>query len=648
LILLGEKAKSINNFIHPQMKEKTMIKKITGVMVILMLLSMGLTQAQTNKTLFKKLPNKVVAGNEMGNPGVIRIPQTTKPNYKVLPRMAGTLSFSFVETGVFTGYDVVSNGTSQQIWVDPVDPTQVHAVEMWSPQDAGWTTRNILYFYSFDGGDTWTQTSILPDSSGVHNRSGYPTIDGYPDETPLVGMHTFRAGENATNYTRGIFWRDDSPGAGTFSQMFDPGVGPDGPGSSTSLIWPRNAVIDNDNFVIAESENNNPNDDSMHVNFYNSTNGFSGWQSMPGDQAETYSLAVSEDGSTVGLLFIGNASYPGDVIYTQTTDLGASWTDPLVVYDWATSTDSLYCLRGLDLIFLGDLPCAVFELAYGDPVGGTYTIGPPSKIAFWNGNMTTPNNYVVIADSATINYNDTLYESTNDVFVPLCRPSIGRSSRGGALFVSFNATTPYYLEAGASANNYYACWFTSSFDSGATWNAPVQFTQDTVNGHMMDWRFPSLAPVNYVPANDSVCTVQMVVQSDTIPGSTFSAPAGYPVAVSAEMQGVRTMVTIPSLIVPPNDVKQNPKSPYTFTLQQNYPNPFNPSTNIKYSIAKRSNVTLKIFDMLGREVKTLVNSSQEPGNYTINFDASKLASGMYIYKLAAGSFTSAKKMILLK
>lgn len=86
----------------------------------------------------------------------------------------------------------------------------------------------------------------------------------------------------------------------------------------------------------------------------------------------------------------------------------------------------------------------------------------------------------------------------------------------------------------------------------------------------------------------------------------------------------------------------------TFELEQNYPNPFNPKTLIRYSVPERSNVTLKVFDMLGREVSVLVNKTQEAGSYSINFDATKLSSGMYLYSITAGNQSATKKMILMK
>jgi hypothetical protein len=86
----------------------------------------------------------------------------------------------------------------------------------------------------------------------------------------------------------------------------------------------------------------------------------------------------------------------------------------------------------------------------------------------------------------------------------------------------------------------------------------------------------------------------------------------------------------------------------SFNLSQNFPNPFNPSTNIKYSVSQLSTVEIKVFDILGSEVATLVNEEKEPGVFTVTFDASTFASGVYFYQLKAGEFISTKKMILLK
>jgi hypothetical protein len=96
-------------------------------------------------------------------------------------------------------------------------------------------------------------------------------------------------------------------------------------------------------------------------------------------------------------------------------------------------------------------------------------------------------------------------------------------------------------------------------------------------------------------------------------------------------------------------VKQtNNGIPAKISLNQNYPNPFNPTTNIKYNITKSGLVTLKIYNVLGQEVATLVNQDQRPGNYAVDFNASNLAGGVYMYRLESGNYSLTKKMVLLR
>lgn len=85
-----------------------------------------------------------------------------------------------------------------------------------------------------------------------------------------------------------------------------------------------------------------------------------------------------------------------------------------------------------------------------------------------------------------------------------------------------------------------------------------------------------------------------------------------------------------------------------YVLSQNYPNPFNPTTKIKYSIVQNGLVKLLIFDLLGREVASLVNTEQSIGNYEVDFNASTLTSGIYFYKLQSGNFSETRKMLLLR
>ncbi|NWF90605.1 MAG: T9SS type A sorting domain-containing protein, partial [Ignavibacteriaceae bacterium] len=103
----------------------------------------------------------------------------------------------------------------------------------------------------------------------------------------------------------------------------------------------------------------------------------------------------------------------------------------------------------------------------------------------------------------------------------------------------------------------------------------------------------------------------------------------------------------------PTDLMNQQMIPSAFNLFQNYPNPFNPSTRISYSLPQASYVKIKIYDLLGVEVKTLLESEQSAGLYNIQWNGennfgSKVSSGTYIYRLEAGNFVQSKKMVLLK
>ncbi len=95
-------------------------------------------------------------------------------------------------------------------------------------------------------------------------------------------------------------------------------------------------------------------------------------------------------------------------------------------------------------------------------------------------------------------------------------------------------------------------------------------------------------------------------------------------------------------------VKQNVQTPTTYELSQNYPNPFNPTTQIRYTIMKPGLVTLSVYNVLGQKVETLVDRVQTAGSYTVTFDATKYASGVYFYQVKSGSFQNVKKMMLIK
>ncbi|MCX6165889.1 MAG: T9SS type A sorting domain-containing protein, partial [Ignavibacteriae bacterium] len=88
--------------------------------------------------------------------------------------------------------------------------------------------------------------------------------------------------------------------------------------------------------------------------------------------------------------------------------------------------------------------------------------------------------------------------------------------------------------------------------------------------------------------------------------------------------------------------------PKKFSISQNYPNPFNPVTKIDFDLPNDCNVSIKLYDITGREIKTLLNERKNAGYYTIDFTANNIASGVYFYRIVAGSYSEIKKMVLIK
>jgi hypothetical protein len=129
-------------------------------------------------------------------------------------------------------------------------------------------------------------------------------------------------------------------------------------------------------------------------------------------------------------------------------------------------------------------------------------------------------------------------------------------------------------------------------------------------------------------------------------GQGISATNSIEVARNYNAEGKR--IFDKNLVDDLTDVENSSPLPENFMLEQNYPNPFNPSTRIKYSVAGSGKVTLKIYDIMGKEVSRLVNEEKMPGNYEVLFNAAGLSSGIYFYRLQSGNRNITKKMLLLK
>jgi hypothetical protein len=143
---------------------------------------------------------------------------------------------------------------------------------------------------------------------------------------------------------------------------------------------------------------------------------------------------------------------------------------------------------------------------------------------------------------------------------------------------------------------------------------------------------PFSAPITYINSNvpDS-CYIQIFISGED------SVHLGSTMLIDdLSLSGIATAVN------------ETPAKPLAFSLGQNYPNPFNPDTNIEFTIVDPQYTTLAVYDMLGREVATLVDGMKQPGTYTVQWDARGSASGVYMYRIHAGGLVATKKLVLLQ
>jgi len=151
---------------------------------------------------------------------------------------------------------------------------------------------------------------------------------------------------------------------------------------------------------------------------------------------------------------------------------------------------------------------------------------------------------------------------------------------------------------------------------------------------------------SWVKFNNQQSEISTLNSKETSTASfKFSVDKSAPVGKEQKLQFVITSPTGENWT---KEIAIQVSPPEKFELYQNYPNPFNPTTTIEYALPKAGNVTLKIYDAIGKEVVTLVNEAKEAGYYSERFDASKLSSGLYFYSLRAGKFIETKKMLLMK
>lgn len=325
---------------------------------------------------------------------------------------------------------------------------------------------------------------------------------------------------------------------------------------------------------------------------------------------------------------------PSATFIYKTTNAGANWTQ-------------VYTLAG-GFINAIEMTSALTGYAEGDPVGGTWTI----LTTVDGGNTWVRMPTEPTQAGAEAGWNNSFQAMGTNIWFGTNNTRVYRSSDLGLTW-SFAATTGTVNTYGVHFNNSLngvaggnAGVYTT--DGGVTWlTSPVpgtgNITGGIAGGNDNFWvcRGTSL----YRSSDNGATWITTAVH--TAAGTLWDmdmkvndCPTGWAVGAS----GVIAKVT--GTIVGITNVGS--EVPSSYLLKQNFPNPFNPTTNIHFAIPQSGLVTLKVFDIAGREISTLVNEVRAAGSYIVDFNASELSSGAYFYRIESGNFVDTKKMMLIK
>jgi len=339
-----------------------------------------------------------------------------------------------------------------------------------------------------------------------------------------------------------------------------------------------------------------------------------------------YDTVLSIRNSQVDSILAAFGIAPGDSSVGQWRVRAYSTSDSLN----STAPDRTITFRRTGLIPLDQdfvdpsFPPPFWSLANGggttqywsrNAIGGYQTGVGSAKYDYWTAGTATP-----------------LQTLTSNQFPPVASPNN---------YLRFNYAHAYYLAGTTLAPD--SCIIETSINNGTTWTRLIGMgaSQTLTSG------------VNSLPGMSTLASQSSFtpILASNWATKVFAMPVGTNKVRFATKSGFGNNLYIDRVtsgILTGIEGNAITLTPDKFELSQNYPNPFNPVTKISFSIPKQSLVSLKVYDMLGKEVAKLVNEVKTAGVYNVNFDASSLSSGVYFYKIEAGNFSEIKKMMLIK
>lgn len=596
-----------------------MLKKLSIFVVLLLALPILVT-AQNQKQVMKKAP---IIMNEPSNPS--GIPSYTSQG--TFPDGPSAITWIAVDTMANAFGPAI--GALNPVAYDP--SANVAAVVHRGRTTYAVGSGELWYNISTDKGVTWTRVPAGINTGNPGRNARYPSM---AISNPTGGgLSTTTALFSWPELNPGAFgWvgygADQPVGAGTtFAGIFE------GANDYSSQVpcW----ASDNSAWLYWSSDVGTAGDARLDV-----------WRTQDFATVEKYTIPSTtfEDGGNItmggvsknGVQYLGvlgtypdpnpaspivSGWYPG---YMKSTDNGVTWTakvcdfrtiptlnrfDRLFDYKKGDAFISYDADINVDANGYAHIVCSVTDTTIDNNTGSNALVELFETASGWDGKI--------------------VFEGLSDTAY-LTGPGLGQM--GPAPYLAFNKDRNVL---GVQWSNLTA---TSKF-------ADVFFAHRTLNGN---WS----APINLTESPNINNTQHHLAPMMAQTGNNFTAFSmyGYGAGATGPYYDSTTatvvyMGAVPFTVV---GIEDEISLNYSFDLAQNYPNPFNPTTSISYTVPERTNVTLKVFDVLGREVANLVNGVQEAGSYSLNFDASKLSSGIYLYSISTGKYSATKKMMLMK
>lgn len=352
----------------------------------------------------------------------------------------------------------------------------------------------------------------------------------------------------------------------------------------------------------------------------------------------TYALPTTLTGTgTIAPIGTANPDSADNIGYFKSINGGTSWTWTTIGRDgdmYVVGTDTLYAyyenFGQMSAVYDKDSKLNIVVNGYTIKLVNDSTSANYFCTMYWKEGMTK---FKIISNVANIRVEDYDTYSYSGNGLGFAYPAIAADPASAVLYASWSqpSVTGGKVDTVKGGFPLMQLWYTASADGGTTWKTAVKIAG--TDGAL----FNTAAPTLTTSGTDHVA--HLTYLADTSAGCNVFG------------EGVKALVPVVYLSFTFNkttSVGDDNVVANSFTLGQNYPNPFNPTTKIDYSISKSSKVTLSVYNVMGQEVAQLVNGVQESGKHSINFNASKLASGVYIYKLSAGNFQETKKMVLMK